>query len=225
MNATSLFWYTWQITSWWTLPEVSHWHWVSNSGFHESAKSTDRGRSAPWRGRNVHMNVPLAASEADLHGMGRAEQAGCVFDRQSRHGEGCSPMAWGAEWFHFVCEHRNIIVSPRQQQFHWKKKGSCSCWEMLAFICCYLSNSAWSLLQLTRQQPLGKRAVINASQFLFVHELSVTREGISSSSNTHPWMIFCISLQTHLLSAPEATPIWSGSNGTVVCCCCLSGFI
>lgn len=106
-----------------------------------------------------------------------------------------------------------------------KKKGSSSCWEMLAFICCYLSNSAWSLLQLTRQQPLGKRAVINASQFLFVHELSVTREGISSSSNTRPWMIFCISLQTHLLSAPEATPIWSGSNGTVVCCCCLSGFI
>lgn len=122
MNATGLCWYTWQITSWWMLPEVSHWHWVSNSGFHESAKSTDRGRSAPWRGRNVHMNVPLAASEADLHGMGRAEQAGCVFDRQSRHGEGCSPTAWGAEWFHFVCEHRNIIVSPRQQQFHWKKK-------------------------------------------------------------------------------------------------------
>lgn len=222
MNATSLCWYTWQITSWWMLM-VSPGYWLSNSGFHEFAKTVDRSRFAPRKGRNVHMNAPLAAvSEADLHGTGRAEQDGCVFEQTRRrmftHGLRCRMVSFCLWTQKYYCLTSATAISLK------KKKGSCSCWEMLAFICCYLSNSAWSLLQLTRQQPLGKQAVINANQFLFVHKLSLTRQGISPSSDT-PMNDFCISLQTHLLSAPEGTPIWTGSNGTVVCCFWLSGFI
>lgn len=148
MNATSLCWYTWQITSWWMLM-VSPGYWLSNSGFHEFAKTVDRSRFAPRKGRNVHMNAPLAAvSEADLHGMGRAEQDGCVFEQIRRrmfaHGLRCRMVSFCLWTQKYYCLTSATAISLKKKKRKLFLLGNASFHLLLLVKFCLVFTTAYS---------------------------------------------------------------------------------
>lgn len=152
-------------------------------GFHQFAKAMNSAKFGSRRGRDAHRN-PFpdrnVAVRPSWDGQGWADKTGCVFSRHSRLREGCLPMAWGAEWIHFVCEHRNIIVSPWQQQFHWKRKlfllGNTS-FHLL------LSNSAQYFTTAHPEQLLGKHTARLVQGSASAHGLAVARQGIPPFQN------------------------------------------